>query len=159
MLKIIGLTLLSLSVASIGFIYSERLSFRKRYLEQLMRFSNSFINEMQNTGQNLFTIFSCVSEKELEFLKCITKADITDSKALKQRLKSAGLFFKDFDTVAAFLMKLGTSDIDSQRLHCQYYAAKFSDSKQEAEIQSAEKGKPARILSVLGSMALFIILI
>ncbi len=159
MLKIIGLVFLSLSVASVGFLYTETLTFRKRYLQQLVLFSNGLTNEMKSRNTNVFSIFSNVSVKELAFLKTVTKDDIVDINALKEKVKYAGVFSEDIEAVAMFLSKLGASDIKGQNIHCDYYSRVFSDKSHDAEKVISEKGKPARILSVLGSLALFIILI
>lgn len=107
----------------------------------------------------MFSIFSNVSVKELAFLKNITKDNISDIKALKEKVKCAGVFSEDIEAVALFLVKLGASDIEGQNIHCKYYSGVFSDKYCDAEKVISEKGKPARILSVLGSIALFIILI
>ncbi len=159
LLKIIGLIFLSLSVASVGFLYTETLNFRKRYLQQLVLFSNSLTNEMKSRNNNVFSIFSNISAKELSFLKTITKDDIENINLLKDKFKNAGVFSEDIEAVAMFLTKLGASDIEGQDIHCKYYSGVFSDKCRDAEKVVLEKGKPARILSVLGSMALFIILI
>ncbi|MBQ1183845.1 MAG: hypothetical protein IIX60_05300 [Clostridia bacterium] len=159
MFRITGLILLSLSVASIGFLYTENLNIRKRYLQQLVLFSNSLTNEMKSRNSNVFSIFSNVSVKELAFLKNITKEDISDIKSIKEKVKCAGVFSVDVDAVASFIVKLGASDIEGQNIHCKYYSNVFFDRCQDAEKVIFEKGKPARILSVLSSLALFIILI
>ena len=159
MLKIIGLIFISLSVASVGFLYTETLTFRKRYLQQLVLFSNGLTNEMKSRNTNVFSIFSNVSSKELAFLKNITQEDIKDINVLKEKVKYAGVFSEDIEAVASFLAKLGASDIEGQNIHCKYYSGVFSDKCRDAEKVILEKGKPARILSVLGSIALFIILI
>ena len=159
MLKIIGLIFISLSVASVGFLYTETLTFRKRYLQQLVLFSNGLTNEMKSRNTNVFSIFSNVSSKELAFLKNITQEDIKDINVLKEKVKYAGVFSEDIEAVASFLAKLGASDIEGLNIHCKYYSGVFSDKCRDAEKVILEKGKPARILSVLGSIALFIILI
>ena len=159
LLKIIGLIFLSLSVASVGFLYTETLNFRKRYLQQLVLFSNGLTNEMKSRNTNVFSIFSNISIKELAFLKTVTKDDIFDVNVLKDKVKYAGVFLEDIEAVTSFLAKLGASDIEGQDIHCKYYSGVFSDKCRDAEKVIFEKGKPARILSVLGSMALFIILI
>lgn len=159
LLKIIGLIFLSLSIASVGFLYTETLNFRKRYLQQLVLFSNGLTNEMKSRNTNVFSIFSNVSVRELAFLKNITKDDISDIKVLKEKVKYAGVFWDDIEAVTSFLAKLGASDIEGQNIHCKYYSGVFSDKCRDAEKVILEKGKPARILSVLGSIALFIILI
>ena len=159
LLKIIGLIFLSLSVASVGFLYTETLNFRKRYLQQLVLFSNSLTNEMKSRNNNVFSIFSNISAKELSFLKTITKDDIENINLLKDKFKNAGVFSEDIEAVTSFLVKLGASDIEGQNIHCKYYSGVFSDKCRDVEKMVLEKGKPARILSVLGSMALFIILI
>ena len=159
MLKIIGLIFLLLSVASVGFLYTETLNFRKRYLQQLVLFSNGLTNEMKSRNTNVFSIFSKVSAKELAFLKTVTKDDILDVNVLKEKVKYAGVFLEDIEAVTSFLAKLGASDIEGQNIHCMYYSGVFSDKCRDAEKMILEKGKPARILSVLGSMALFVILI
>lgn len=159
LLKIIGLVFLSLSVASIGFLYTDTLNFRKRYLQQLVLFSNSLTNEMKSRNTNVFSIFSNISAKELSFLKTITKDDIENINLLKDKFKNAGVFSEDIEAVVSFVNKLGASDIEGQNIHCKYYSGVFSDKCRDAENVVLEKGKPARILSVLGSMAMFIILI
>lgn len=159
LLKIIGLIFLSLSVASVGFLYTETLNFRKRYLKQLVLFSNGLTNEMKSRNTNVFSIFSNISAKELIFLKNITREEIEDINVLKEKVKYAGVFSEDIEAVTSFLAKLGASDIEGQDIHCKYYSGVFSDKCRDAEKVIFEKGKPARILSVLGSMALFIILI
>ena len=92
-------------------------------------------------------------------MKTVTKDDILDINVLKEKVKYAGVFRDDIEVVAAFLVKLGTSDIEGQNIHCEYYSGVFSDKCRDAEKVIFEKGKPARILSVLSSLALFIILI
>ncbi len=159
MLKIIGLILISLSIASVGFLYTETLTFRKRYLQQLVLFSKGLTNEMKSRNTNVFSIFSNVSAKELAFLKTVTKDDILDINVLKEKVKYAGVFSEDIEAVTSFLAKLGASDIEGQIIHCKYYSGVFLDKCRDAEKVISEKGKPARILSVLGSMAMFIILI
>lgn len=159
MLKILGLSLISLSVASIGFLYSERLIFRKRYLEQFVLFAKNLTNEMRSRNSNVISIFSDVTVKELKFLKNITKEDFSNVESIKDKVRSAGVFSEDNGTVTAFLVKLGTSDLEGQRIHCEYYANVFADKCREAEKLITEKGKPARILGVLGGLALFIILV
>ncbi len=159
MLKIIGLIFISLSIASVGFLYTETLTFRKRYLQQLILFSNGLTNEMKSRNTNVFSIFSNVSAKELAFLKTVTKDDMSDTKVLKEKVKYAGVFSEDTEAVTSFLAKLGASDIEGQNIHCKYYSGVFSDKCRDAEKVILEKGKPARILSVLGSLAMFIILI
>ena len=150
---------MSLSVASIGFLYTDTLNFRKRYLQQLVLFSNSLTNEMKSRNTNVFSIFSNISAKELSFLKTITKDDIENINLLKDKFKNAGVFSEDIEAVVSFVNKLGASDIEGQNIHCKYYSGVFSDKCRDAENVVLEKGKPARILSVLGSMAMFIILI
>lgn len=159
MLKIFGLALVGLSVASIGFLYSQRLMFRKRYLEQFVLFSKNLTNEMRIRNSNVISIFSDVTAKELKFLKNITKEDFSDGESIKDKVRTAGVFPEDNETVTSFLVKLGTSDLEGQRIHCEYYANVFADKCREAERLISEKGKPARILSVLGGLALFIILV
>ena len=159
LLKIIGLIFLSLSIASVGFLYTETLNFRKRYLQQLVLFSNGLTNEMKSRNTNVFSIFSNISAKELFFLKNITREEIEDINVLKERIKNAGVFLEDIEAVTSFLAKLGASDIEGQDIHCRYYSNIFLNKSREAEKVILEKGKPARILSVLGSLALFIILI
>lgn len=150
---------MSLSVASVGFLYTETLNFRKRYLQQLVLFSNGLTNEMKSRNTNVFSIFSNISAKELIFMKNITREEIEDINVLKEKVKCAGVFSEDIEAVAMFLIKLGASDIEGQNIHCMYYSGVFSDKCRDAEKVIFEKGKPARILSVLSSMALFIILI
>ncbi len=159
MLKVIGLGLLSLSVALIGFLYSDRLLFRKRYLEQLVLFSKGLINEMQGRNLNIFSILSKISADELIFLKNIKRQEIADFNSVRKTVKNAGIFNEDIDTVTEFIVNLGTSDIKGQTTHCEYYCSVFSEYKKQAEQNCYEKGKPSKTLSVLSGVALFIILI
>ncbi len=159
MLRVTGILLLSISIVSVGFLYAEGLKLRKRYLQCLIRFSMSLVNEMQCKNKNLFQIFSESSVKELSFLNGLKKEDMSEPLIVKKTVANAGIQGEDAETVTEFLLNLGTSEISGQRMHCEYYSAVFEDKRNEAERLYCEKGKPAMILSTLGGLALFIILI
>lgn len=159
LLKVIGLAMLCLSVSATGFIYCERLLHRKKYLEQLSRFAGNCTDDMRCLNKNIFEIFSSHAKRELSFFKELNSENISDNKVLRKILSGAGIREDDIFTVSDFLMRMGASDLESQKTHCKYFAEKFFCLQREAEQELKEKGKLARTLCVLGSIALFIILI
>ena len=159
LLKVIGLALLCLAVSATGFIYCERLLHRKKYLEQLSGFAGNCTDDMRCLNKNIFEIFAGHAKLELSFFKELNSENISDNKALRKILSGAGVREDDMFVITDFLIRMGASDLESQKTHCKYFSEKFSRLQREAEQELIEKGKLARTLCVLGSIALFIILI
>lgn len=154
-----GIALLCLTVASTGFVFYERLLHRKKYLEGFTMFAKSCTNEMRSRNESIFSIFSCYAVRELTFLSKLNSGNITDAGSVRKIVCAAGVREDDAFIVTDFLVRLGAGDIESQRVHCEYFAEKFSALLKNAESEIAEKGRLARTLSILGGAALLIVLL
>lgn len=159
MLKIIGLVFLCLSVASIGFIYSESLRKRKVFFEKLSHFASNSVNEMRRLNCNIFEIFKSNANDELKFLKEINTDNLQNRNTVVEIIKGTKVDGEDVGLITDFIIKFGVSDIKSQTAHCRYFAEKFDLKQKEAEQKYSEKGRLSVVLSVLIALALFIILI
>ncbi len=159
MLKIVGILLFSISIGSIGFIKSEKLRFRKKYLQEFEQFSVSCIEEMRYKKDIVFDIFSNAQYKELFFLSQIDRNNISNERELIKIIRKANFYEADTEVIFSFISKLGDGDLESQKAHCGYYAEKFHMMLSEATNDFNEKGRLFKSLSVSAAVALFIIMI
>lgn len=159
MLKIVGLLLFSISIGSVGFIMSEKLKFRKKYLQEFEQFCVSCIEEMRYKKNIVFDIFSNVQYKDLVFLNQINRNNITNERELIRIIRKANFCEADAEVIFSFISKLGDGDLESQKAHCGYYAEKFHMMLSEAANDFNEKGRLFKSLSISAAVALFIIMI
>ncbi len=159
MLKLLGVTIVSAAVALCGFSYYMKLVYRKRYVEGLLKLSETSVHAMRGKGLDIFSILEKNAFDELKFLKRITKSNITNRNEIADVLRSESINSLDIDLIVAFLQGLGSSDIKGQENHCGYYSVCFRQLLQDVDGIVREKGRLVRTLSILAALALFIILI
>lgn len=158
-LKFFGILLFSVSIGSVGFIMSEKLKFRKKYLQELERFAQLCIEEMRYKKDKVFEIFSSFKSSELLFLSQIDRNNISNEVEFLKIIRSTNFLQGDIPLIFGFISKLGDGDIESQKAHCNYYYEKFHSSLNEATNDFNEKGRLFRSLSVSAAVALFLIMI
>ncbi len=159
MLKLVGSLLICLAVSSIGFIYCEGLKQRVRYLEAIKRFIVNCNDKMRFGGSNIFTIFDDCEDKELLFFKKINRENIMDKNFLERLFKNLPLDEGDIKALIGFIEKLGSSDIEGQKTHCDYFFDVFSNLYDDAKLKLSDNGKLFRTLFIFGGLALFILII
>ncbi len=159
MLKILGLIALCTAIGAVGFIYCDRMTHRKRYLEKLILFTANCANIMRYSHRSIFDIFKEHGVKELRLMQLLTKDNLTDRTAVNELLIANGIATADRVAVADFILSLSSGDIKELTSSCEYYKCKFEQLSHEAEKDINEKGKLFRSLFVLFGVALFIILI
>ncbi len=159
MLKIFGASLISLAVSCIGFVKYIRLSKRVRYLEAARQFSFGLADDMRFNQKDIFSILINCKSFELEFFKSVSIDNIGDEKYLQDLALENGIEPSDVEIFSGFLKNLGTSDIEGQKVHCSYYAERFSSRLDEAKAEREEKGRVQRTIYLFAGAALFLILI
>ncbi|MBO5747144.1 MAG: hypothetical protein J6S13_08685 [Clostridia bacterium] len=159
MLKLLGVTIVSATVALCGFSYYMKLVYRKRYVEGLLKLSETSVQVMRGKGLDVFSILEQNAFYELKFLKRITKSNIINRNEMADVLRSENVDNSDIDLIVAFLQGLGSSDIKGQENHCGYYSVCFRQLLQDVDSIVREKGRLVRTLSILAALALFIIFI
>lgn len=159
MLKLLGAIFVSITVSLIGFLYCERLKNRVRYLESLKSFILNCGNKMRFCSYDIFTILNECDDKEIMFLKKINRVSITDSKKLNDIFSVVLSDESDIKALVGFISELGSSDIEGQKIHCDYYFDVFSKLHNEAKQKLNENGKLYRTLFIFGGLALFILIV
>lgn len=151
--------MLSVAVGLMGFVYSERLNRRKRYLDALYMFSSQCVGQMRCKSDNIFEIFKENGKKELAFLRLVTPENIADVAALQQILLKSGFLEQDIFLISEFVSRLGMGDIGAQSEYCSFYSEKFSYKLKEARDEARDKGRLFKSLFMFAGAALFIIFI
>ena len=159
MLKLFGALTVSIAVALGGILYYMKLIYRKRYVEGLLKLSETAVQVMRGKNLDVFSILEHNASHELEFLKMITESNIANRSAVVDVLREENINNSDIDLIVAFIQGLGSSDIKGQENHCGYYSTCFRQLLLEADSKIREKGRLVRTLSILAASALFIILI
>ena len=151
--------MLCLAIVCFGFIMTHKMAYRKKYLEKLEVFARSCVADMRCTKSNVVDIIKKYAECELQFFDQLDEQSVNDVEAINDILLKAELESCDIEFVKQFLLKLGDTDLEGQKSHCDYYAEKFEALKMEAAKELNEKGKISRSLFVLGGIAVFVIFI
>lgn len=159
MLKIIGLATVCFVVASYGFLKSEAMSFRRKYLTEILMFSENCAQLMRAGNQSVVEILREYSFDTLSFLKNITSDNLISFSSLNELLLNNRIIENDSKQICDFLERLGKGNIEVQENHCKSYSAIFKKMQNEAEHELATKGKLARNLCLLAATAIFIIFI
>ncbi len=159
MLRILGLLAFSCAVGTIGFLYCEKITRRKKYLEKMTLFAVNCSGVMRSSHRSIFEIFKEYGESELQFLQKLDAETINDRSKVCELLDSFGINKSDRAVVADFIVQLGCGDIREQMSHCEYYKLKFEQLFADAQKDADSKGKLYKTLFVLLGVALFIILI
>ena len=159
LIRISGLILICCCVSLIGFIFCDKLYFRKRQLEAIELFAAICHEEMRTTGKNVFDIFKKHGTKELYFLNYINCDNIHNSHEITDILNSHSFNENDASIIAEFIISLGTGDIKSEEEHCRFYERKFCEIKKEVEKEISEKCRLYKSLFMFAGAALFILLI
>ncbi len=159
MLKTLGLISVCLAIGSFGFLKYEQLSFRKRYLSELVMFADSCTNLMRVDNRNVFAILNEYRFDVLAFFRYITPQNISDIEVLKTLFMQNRINECDIKHMCDFVTRLGIGDIESQENHCKSYSEVFRHALNQAEQDVNVKGKLHRTLSLLAAVAVFIIFI
>jgi stage III sporulation protein AB len=156
MLKLIGSLILVMGSCALGFIYSNRLILRKRFLEQYLQFLNFLETQIiysmdtparilnKYKGSKEFEMFSSHCKKNLLKHELFSESW---KKGLEQIKKEFGLTSADFDLINDFGQKLGTSDIEGQISHCELHKKLITNNFEEA---AQEKKQKERLYITLG---------
>ena len=155
----IGTILLCLTVVLIGIINEMALKRRKDYLSVMCDLSAECVEIMRNENKTVDSVLHSFSSPECTFLRKIDTKTMSDGVLLEQILSESGVVKDDIKVIVAFLSVLGCGDIQQQKSHCGYYHIKFEELLSKAENELNTKCKMQRSLYLLGSVALFIILI
>lgn len=159
MIKLLGILVLSVAVIMIGFLKCLKLNNRVRYLNSVKQFAFSCADDMRFNQKGVFKLFENYGNNELEFLKELDANSLNDDKKLVELLEQNGIFEADIKTFCAFLQGLGTSDIEGQRLHCEYYYKCFCNLLNEADNDKTEKGRIFKTVYLFAGITLFLIFI
>lgn len=152
MLRIIGILLICISVAAFGFLYTLTISFRVKSLSELEEFALYFKSNIRFKSDDIYLVFESFKPKYNAFLKCY-------SSDFNKSVKESSLSESEKAAATAFLRELGKSDMLGQTAHCEHYSEVFSKLKDDAKGELLEKGKLLKSLSLLASLAVFILLI
>ena len=148
MIKIIGSLLLIIGSTGVGIFMSQKLSSRKKILEEFLK----FILFIENTSQySLMPVPKIIQKFQADKLVCITRhftENIKQQYSLQESWLKAityiptswGLTNNDKKLIRNFIYDLNTSDLNSQLSHCKMYKSltneNLSDSKKNHEKQS-----------------------
>ena len=159
MLKIFGILMLCVSIIAAGFCLYDKYLSRKKYIEALLKLSETVVVLMQSSNENIFKILNDNANNELLFLKDINQSNMFNKDKVLELLTKYNISKDDRSIVSDFIMGLGTTDIKGQTVHCNFFNGKFRLMLSEAEKNLTDKAKIYRSLSMLLSAAVFIILI
>ena len=159
MLKTFGLIAVCLCLILYGFAKYEKLLFRKRYLNELVMFSEGCTQLMRVENRSVFLIFQEYRFESLSFFRQITPENIADSDALKELFVKNGVSEFDIKFMCDFVMQLGVGDIESQEKYCKSFSTVFKRLLGDAEQDVNGKGKMHRSLCLLAAVGVFIIFI
>lgn len=159
MLKFLGIIIICVSVALIGFVLSENLKHRRNYLSLLKQFAGLAVSEMRCNNKNIFSLFSSYGKRELIFLTKLNTNNIYNSERVREVVISGGILEEDAFVVVDFISRLGSSDIEGQIEHCRFFEQKFEQMLCSAKAELNERGRLFKSLFFSLAAALFIILI
>ncbi len=155
----LGVMLFSASLCLPGFIMSERLLKRKRYMQFFSEFCGRVSLSFFDGGDNIFSIIKRESADDYRFLSVIDKKMISNKKELLSLFSKNGIESDDAEDVAQFFLKLGFGDIESQRRHCELYRTRFELRYKESAEECSNKGKVYKTMFLSLGLSAFIILI
>ena len=159
MIKLIGILVLSVAVIMIGFLKCLKLKSRVRYLSSIKQFAFSCADDMRFNQKGVFKLFENYGNDELGFLKELDADSLNDEDKLSEILEKNGIEDADKKTFCSFLRGLGMSDIEGQRLHCEYYYKCFDNLLNEAANDNTEKGRVFKTVYLFAGITLFLIFI
>ena len=159
MLRLIGTLLLCCAVLSFGFLKINMYKRRRNYLSELCDFSAVCADIMRCENKSVFEVFKSFDLRNCAFLKQLDRNTLSDEKALFDILTENRVSYDDTKVIIPFLTMLGCGDISQQAAHCRYYFTRFGELLKSAETDLNTKGRMQRSLFILGSVALFIILV
>ena len=158
MLRLLGMSILCVSIASIGFLMCEKMRYIKKYLELYVNFSSLCIQDMRCNNCSVFELFSKYGSFELEFLKDLTSKDLNNPNMLIKRLKEVKIDERDIPVITDFLIHLGNGDIRTETEKCEFFSEKFISLLHNAETEFQDKGRLNKTLFMFLGAGLFIIL-
>lgn len=159
MIRLFGVLVLSIAVIMIGFLKCLKLKSRVRYLNSVKQFAFSCADDMRFNQKGVFKLFENYGNNELGFLKELDANSLYDEEKLAEILENNGIENEDKKTFCAFLRGLGMSDIEGQKLHCEYYYKCFDNLLNEAAYNKAEKGRIFKTVYLFAGITLFLIFI
>lgn len=159
MLRLIGTVLLCCVVLGFGFLKVNTYKRRRNYLSELCDFAAVCADIMRCENKSVFDVFKDFDSKKCVFLKQIDRKALADEGMISLILTEHRVSDADKKVIIPFLTTLGCGDISQQTAHCRYYFSRFSELLKSAETELNTKGRMQRSLYILGSLALFIILV
>ena len=159
MIRIFGVMVISFSVVIIGFLKCLKLSSRVKFLELIKQFAFSCADDMRFSQKSVFDVLKKSGKNDLEFFKTLDAETLNNECKLIEILDKNGIDDSDKKIVCSFLLGLGTTDIDGQKLHCQYYYNCFDNLLKEAVEIQKEKGRIFKTIYLFAGITLFLILI
>ncbi len=168
MLKIIGAIIIVICGTALGITSSNNLSSRVDFLENFLKFIVFTEKEITYSTDSLSNIISKFDSNG-NFKKFLTicqnelknDASFFDSwsSAIGEVSKNLKLSERDITIVKNFGQSLGTSDIESQSIHCQLHKNLINDEISDAREVKKNKSKLYVTLGICGSITLVLILI
>lgn len=166
MIKIIGSLLLTAGSTGFGTYMSQKLSSRKKFLEEFLK----FILFIETTSQySLIPIPKIIQNFQADKLKCVIKyftENITQHHSLQESWINAinyipsswGLTHSDKMLIKNFINELNASDLNSQLSHCKMYKSLINENLSNAKKIYEKQNKIYMSLGLAFGVILAIIL-
>lgn len=144
----------------IGLIFSNRMTRRRKFFEELISFTNSLASDLKFKQSMISEIISVQIKNYSGKLK-----DLLDEYVfyLKNggdlKLSKFDMSQREYSTVVEFFTSIGTLDLDTQLFVFENHKTKFSEYYKASEKQEKNFGKTAVKLGFLGGLAVGIMFI
>lgn len=159
MIRIVGVFILSVAAVLPGFLMSQKLSKRKKYLDELCLFVINIKNSIIDGGDSITDILKRESFGGFSFLKNIDFKSLQSKNVALKLLLENEITPSDTEIIADFFKNLGISDAESQKSYCDFYYGKFCLLAEDAKNELYDKGKILKSLFLSLGAVIFIILI
>lgn len=159
MIRIVGVFVLSVAVILPGFLLSQNLSKRKKYLDELCLLIINIKNSIVDGGDSITDILKRESFGKFVIFKDINFKSIQSKNVVPKLLLENGITRGDTEIITEFFKNLGVSDAESQKSYCDFYYSKFCLLAEDAKRELYDKGKLLKSLFLSLGAVIFIILI
>lgn len=162
-MRFVGIFLVSLLPALLGFSMASRLSRRIAVLNELKLLISEIKEQIRYSSREICPLLKMIGGKgcysNLLFLNELTDDGVWNPRLKDDDLLSCGLCKEDLSAVKNFFLGLGTSDTEGQISHCELYFAELTKMAGEAERLQSDKGRLYRTLGMIGGIGVAIMLI
>ena len=159
MLRVLGVFILSISAVLPGFLLSQKLSKRKKYLDELCLLVINIKNSIIDGGESITDILKRESIGRFVIFKEIDFKNNQSKMVIPKLLLENGITQSDTEIIAEFFKNLGVTDAKSQKSYCDFYYGKFCLLADDAKKELNDKGKLLKSLFLSLGAVIFIILI